>query len=173
MSKKYTLPKQTLWDYVNNPLRSLDLYFDLYEGRDFKYAKQMIQAIRFMDNLQYKVGKLFGTIFGFVFDAAPIVFGWIVNFMRAALILLLTLTGVGFAYISGTYVEIMRSFLEFPRGIILILVIFSDFGLSFLISEAQSYIWYGYKSKHLRFEYFTINFPLFVAAFFVTQMVSK
>lgn len=89
MSKKYKLPKQTFWDYVRDPLGSLNNYFVFYRGKDFKYAENMIQVISFAQDLKYRTNEFFGSVFGLLFDIGEVVIPWtgkaVIWFFKATL----------------------------------------------------------------------------------------
>ena len=170
MSKKYVLPKQTFWDYVRDPLGSLSFYFDVYEGKNFKYAENIIQATDLLQDWKYKIDEFFSSLFGFLFD----MIGKMINFSKIAfkttIILLITATSLFIIWKISSNFEQLKNFLEIPRFLGYFISLVAFWFISATISRIQCLIWLGYRSRYTTSEFMRYNFAL-IAATGITTLI--
>ncbi len=59
MPKKHSPTKQTLGDFLGDPLWNLYFYFEYSEGRYFKYSQGILKAISFLQKLSNRINSSF------------------------------------------------------------------------------------------------------------------
>jgi hypothetical protein len=59
MSKKHSPPKQTLGDFLEDPLWNLYFFFEFSEGKYFRYSKEILKVINILQRLSNRINALF------------------------------------------------------------------------------------------------------------------
>jgi len=150
-----------LFNFMRSPLRHLSRYFQTGEGQNLKFAKQAIQTIAFIQNRKTQVGIFFSTIFKFLRNNMPKVFGLIVKLFKMTLITIITIIGWTSIYATLWYREVIVQYLQMPVYIQWIAFLMFSHTIIRLISIIQAEIWYGYHSGSMVEDNYQANCILF------------
>jgi hypothetical protein len=153
-----------LFQFAGSPLQHISRYFHTGEGQKLKYAKRARQAITFIQISKSQIGILSRSIFRILFDAAPILFSWIVSFFKIILISIVTVLGWTMICALVWYRQDFGHYLEIPVYLQWITILIFGHIVNDLMSTIQAEIWHGFHTRHMVEENYQTNSLLFIVA---------